>query len=151
MSDESLRFRLRQLPREIEPRRDLWPGIAARLPARRSPARPWPTLLALAACLCLAVGAAVYLRPAAEPAPGLEQALVEREVEALTREYEAALAEMAGLPVPEPLLPALATLDASAEEIRGALAEQPGSTRLLDQLKRTYTRRLALTQRAVLG
>lgn len=150
MSDESLRFRLRQLPREIEPGRDLWPGIAARLPARRKPRR-WPTLLALAACLCLAVGAAVYLRPAAAPSPGLEQALVQREAEALTREYEAALAEMAGLPVPEPLAPALATLDASAEEIRGALAEQPGSTRLLDQLKRTYTRRLALTQRAVLG
>lgn len=151
MSDDSLRFRLRQLPREIEPAHDLWPGIAARLPARRTPPRRWPTLLALAACLCLAVGAAVYLRPAAAPAPGLEQALVQREVEALTREYEAALAEMAGLPVPEPLEPALATLDASAEEIRGALAEQPGSTRLLDQLKRTYTRRLALTQRAVLG
>lgn len=151
MSDDSLRFRLRQLPREIEPGRDLWPGIAARLPIRRTPARRWPTLLALAACLCLAVGAAVYLRPAAAPAPGLEQVLVQREVEALTREYEAALAEMAGLPVPEPLAPALATLDASAEEIRGALAEQPGSARLLDQLKRTYTRRLALTQRAVLG
>lgn len=150
MSDESLRFRLRQLPREIEPGRDLWPGIAARLPARRKPRR-WPTLLAMAASLCLAVGAALYLRPAAAPAPGLEQVLVQREAEALTREYEAALAEMAGLPVPEPLVPALATLDASAEEIRGALAEQPGSTRLLDQLKRTYTRRLALTQRAVLG
>lgn len=151
MNDESLRFRLRQLPREIEPARDLWPGIAARLPAHRPKARRWPGLLALAACLCLAVGVAAWLRPAAAPAPGLEAELVQREVEALTREYEAALAEMAGVPVPEPLAPALATLDQSAGQIREALDAQPGSARLLEQLKRTYSRRLALTQRAALG
>ena len=151
MNDESLRFRLRQLPREIEPARDLWPGIAARLPARRQRPHRWPTLLALAACLCLAVGVAAWLRPAAAPQPDLEQVLVQREVEALTREYQAALSEMDGVPVPDPLAPALATLDQSAEEIRAALEAQPGSTRLLEQLKRTYTRRLALTQRAALG
>ena len=151
MNDDTLRFRLRQLPRELEPRRDLWPGIAARLPARRPAARRWPALLALAACLSLAVGLAAWLRPPAAPAPGLEAELVQREAEALTREYEAALAEMAGVPVPEPLAPALATLDESAGQIREALAEQPDSIRLLDQLKRTYSRRLALTQRAALG
>ena len=42
-------------------------------------------------------------------------------------------------------------LDASAGEIREAMAESPGSIHLLDQLKRTYSRRLALTQRAALG
>ncbi|MDY0022324.1 hypothetical protein [Arenimonas caeni] len=151
MNDEALRFRLRQLPREIEPARDLWPGIAARLPVRRPKPRRWPTLLTLAACLCLAVGVAAWLRPQAAPGPGLEARLVQAEVEALTREYEAALAELAVVPVPEPLAPALATLDQSAGQIREALAEQPGSTRLLDQLKRTYSRRLALTQRAALG
>lgn len=154
MNDESLRFRLRQLPERIEPPRDLWPGIAARLPARTArPARKprWPVLMAMAACLCLAVGVAAWLRPAAAPAPGLQARLVQLEVEALTREYEAAMAEMAVVPVPEPLAPALATLDESAGEIRQALEAQPGSTRLLEQLKRTYSRRLALTQRAALG
>ena len=151
MNDDSLRFRLRQLPREIEPSRDLWPGIAARLPARAPRPRRWPTLLALAACLSLAVGVAAWLRPAAAPAPDLRAELVQREADALVREYEAALAEMSAVPVPEPLAPALATLDESALQIRQALAEQPDSARLLDQLKRTYSRRLALTQRAALG
>lgn len=152
MDENELRWQLRQLPRELEPPRDLWPGIAARLqapaPRRR---RPWPVLLAMAACLCLAVGLAFHLRGPEAPAPGLEAELVQREAQALTREYEAALREFDGAPVPAPLAPALATLDDSAEQIREALSEQPGSVRLLDQLKRTYTRRLALTQRAVLG
>ncbi len=152
MTDPDLRWQLRQLPREIEPARDLWPGIAARLrpPAARS-RRPWLALLSLAASLCLAVGLAVVLRPATSTAPDPVAELVQREAEALTQEYEAALLEMRGAPVPDPLVPALATLDASAGEIREAMAEQPGSTHLLDQLKRTYSRRLALTQRAALG
>lgn len=150
MTDHELRWQLRQLPREADTSRDLWPGIAARLqsPPRR---RPWLAVFSLAACLCLAAGLAVVLRPDAAPGPDLAAEIVQREVVALTREYEAALLEMQGTPLPEPLVPAVATLDASASEIRAALAAQPGSTQLLDQLKRTYSRRLALTQRAALG
>ncbi|HEX5693693.1 MAG TPA: hypothetical protein VFY00_03620 [Arenimonas sp.] len=152
MTDNDLRWPLRQLPREIEPARDLWPGIAARLqpPATRR-RRPWLAVVSLAACLCLAVGLAVMLRPAPASAPDLSAELLQREAEAMTLEYRAALQEMQGAPIPEPLAPALATLDESALEIRAALAAQPGSAQLLDQLKRTYSRRLALTQRAALG
>jgi len=151
MTDNDLRWRLRQLPREMDPPTDLWPGIAARLqapsPRRR---RHWPVLLALAACLCLAVGLAAVLRPA--PAGGdFEAELVRREAEAMTREYEAALRELGQAPAPEAIAPSLATLDESAREIREALAADPDSVRLLEQLRRTYSRRLALTQRAALG
>lgn len=151
MTDNDLRWRLRQLPREMDPPTDLWPGIAARLqaqaPRRR---RHWPVLLALAACLCLAVGLAVTLRPAA-PSGDFEAELVRREAEAMTREYEAALRELEQAPAPEAIAPSLATLDESAREIREALAADPDSVRLLEQLRRTYSRRLALTQRAALG
>jgi len=150
MTDNDLRWRLRQLPREMDPPADLWPGIAARLrapvPRRR---RHWPVLLAIAACLCLAVGLAVTLRPA--PAAGFESQLVQREAEAMTREYEAALRELGQAPAPEAIAPSLVTLDDSAREIRAALEADPDSVRLLDQLRRTYTRRLALTQRAAMG
>ena len=152
MTEHEIRWQLRQLPREIEPGRDLWPGIAARLqPAPAKRRRPWLAGFALAASLCLAVGLAVVLGPASSPAADPSADLVQREAQALTREYEAALLEMQAAPVPDDLAPALATLDASAGEIREAMAERPGSTQLLDQLKRTYTRRLALTQRAALG
>lgn len=152
MTDHELRWQLRRLPREIEPARDLWPGISARLQAPAVPRRrPWLAVLSLAACLCLAVGLAAALRPTPVATADLSAELVHREAEAMTLEYQAALLEMQGAPIPEPLVPALATLDDSAGEIRAALAEQPGSVRLLDQLKRTYSRRLALTQRAALG
>src|SRR5690606_15579337 len=72
MTDHELRWQLRQLPRDIEPARDLWPDIAARLqqaPVRRR--RPWLAVLSLAACLCLAVGLAAMLRPAPTASPDL--------------------------------------------------------------------------------
>lgn len=153
MGETELRWQLRQLPHELEPPRDLWPGIAAGLD-RRAPRRRWPwvTGLAMAAGLVLAVAVGTGLRPAPVPAAADPTALlVQREAQALVQEYEAALREFDGAPVPEPLAPALATLDASAEQIRAALAEDPGRPQLLDHLRRTYARRLSLTQRALVG
>jgi hypothetical protein len=169
MQDHDLRLRLRQLPKEIEPARDLWPDIAARLGehrAARPPRRPWLGVLALAACLCVAVGLAWTLKspatapaapanvaatPAAGPADdGLRAQLVRREAEAMTKEYYAALREFEGAPMPGQLQPAIATLDRSADDIRGALKSDP-EVFLLEQLRRTYARRLSLTQRAATG
>lgn len=152
MSDNQLRWQLRQLPREIDPPRDLWPDIAARLErpvaARR---RPWFAALAVAASLSLAVGLAWQLRKPVAPPADFRAELVQREAEALTREYQAALDQFEGAPMPAPLEPALATLDRSAADIRVAIASDPEAVFLLDQLRRTYARRLTLTQRAVTG
>ncbi|MFY2762934.1 hypothetical protein [Arenimonas sp. MALMAid1274] len=152
MSDNELRWQLRQLPREIDPPRDLWPGIESRLtrgvPAR--PSRPWRGW-AVAASLCLAAGLAWQLRGPDAPRADPQASVVQREAEAMTREYEAALGQFDGLPLPAPIEPALATLDRSAVEIRAALATDPQATFLLDQLRRTYARRLDLTQRALTG
>ncbi|PZO08683.1 MAG: hypothetical protein DCF27_08065 [Lysobacteraceae bacterium] len=151
MSKTELRWQLRQLPREIDPPHDLWPGIQARLrppqPARKG--RAWWVGLAMAASLCLAVGLA--WQPARSPAPDPQAALVQREAQALTREYQAALVQFEGAPLPAPIEPALATLDQSLVQIRQAMDSDPGARYLLDQLRRTYSRRLSLTQRAVTG
>lgn len=151
MSETELRWQLRHLPREIDPRHDLWPGIAARLssaaPVRRR--APWPLGLAIAASLGLAVGIAWQL--GRQPLPDPQVELVQREADALTREYQAALGQFDGAPLPAPIQPALATLDRSAAEIRQALDSDPGARYLLDQLRRTYSRRLSLTQRAITG
>lgn len=152
MSDNQLRWQLRQLPREIDPPRDLWPGIASRLERPAAPRRrPWFAVFAVAASLSLAVGLAWQLRTPEPPQADFRVELVQREAEALTREYQAALDQFEGAPVPAPLEPALATLDRSAADIRVAIASDPEAVFLLDQLRRTYARRLTLTQRAVTG
>jgi hypothetical protein len=151
MSEHDLRWRLRQLPRELDPPRDLWPGIAGRLtPVAAAPRRrPWLAGLALAASLCLAVGLAWQQRPA--PAADPSAALVQREAQAITEAYRAAMQQLPDGPAPEAIAPALVTLDRSADEIHEALASDPGAVYLLEQLRRTYSRRLALTQRAMAG
>jgi hypothetical protein len=160
MTDTDLRWRLRQLPRELEPTRDLWPGIAARLQpaAQRRTRRAWAGAFALAASLLLAVlGWRLVAVPAHDApvvaAPGGDAAeqLVQQQAREMTLEYRAALAQYEALPVPSEAEPGLEALDASARDIRSALAVEPDSVRLLQQLQRTYTRRLELTHRAVAG
>ncbi|HEY6853662.1 MAG TPA: FecR domain-containing protein [Gemmatimonadales bacterium] len=62
MNEDELLKRARQLPASIEPPRDLWPDIAARI---NRPARtPAPVWLALAASVVVLVGGWLALRPA---------------------------------------------------------------------------------------
>ena len=166
-TNDDLRFRLRALPAEREPPRDLWPDIARRLEPQAPLARPvrrgWIAGFAMAASLCVAVGLAWQLRApstdatdatdaaATAPAASMRAEIVRREADALTREYYAALQEFEGAPLPEDLQPAIATLDRSAQDIRGAIAADPDAVFLLEQLRRTYTHRLSLTQRAATG
>jgi hypothetical protein len=152
--DADLRWQLRQLPRELEPTRDLWPGINAGIQTRRSRTpRRWLLPMAMAASLLLTVGIWTRVAPVQREtsAPDLTAQLVRKEAHAMTREYQAALRELHGAPVPAALAPSIQTLDNSAAKIRQAIAADPDSVYLLQQLHKTYSRRLALTQRAVTG
>ena len=167
--DASLRLQLRGLRRDVEPASDLWPGIAARIaatpqsapaaaPARRghgaSRFAPW----ALAASLVMAVGVAWKMQPpsigpaAPSTARDGSAAMLDRQAEAMTREYQAALREIeSAKPAPaerHPEQAALRELDHSAKQIRTALERDPDARFLLERLRKTYTQRLALTQRA---
>ena len=152
MNETELRWQLRQLPREMEPGRDLWPAIAEAIAAPPRRRRAWPYALAAAASLALAIGLAWRMTPPeAAPAPDLTAKLLEREQSALTAEYQAALRQYQAVPVPTTIAPGLRELDRGAEQIRIALAADPDSRALFDQLKRTYSRRLELTRRAATG
>ncbi|KFN43500.1 hypothetical protein [Arenimonas oryziterrae] len=157
MTETDLRWQLRQLPRDIEPSHDLWPGIAERIAAPRRRATPprWLSGLAIAASLALAVGLAWRVAPTpgttATPTPDFRASLVKREAQAMTIEYESALRQFDGAPLPEALSADLHTLDHSAAQIRHAIASDPDAVYLLQQLRKTYSRRLALTQRAAIG
>jgi len=154
--DAALRMALRQLRRDHMPDHDLWPRIAADIAAApaRTDARPsgasrfapW----AIAASLLLAVTLAWQLRPM-PPRDG-EARLLSHEAQAMTREYQGALKVIAsGARADATSNPALRELDASAAQIRGALARDPDARFLLDRLRHTYSLRLALTQRAALS
>lgn len=164
--------RLRQLPREREPTRDLWTGIESRLggvstsnQTPRARARAWGgwawTGLAAAASLALAIGLASGPDPLLAPVltsnpPGSKPSraatdLVRREAEALTLEYRLALEPFATAALPPELRAAAFELDDGARQLRRALREQPDALYLLDRLRRTYDQRLKLTQRAMLS
>ena len=155
MTDSRLRWQLRQLPREMQPERELWSEIAARLPARTGvaprPRRRWMSAMAVAAALVLGLALAWRLpTPASSTTPGAEAELVRAEAEALTRQYQAALSEFGPIPTSTPLTPAFETLDRSALDLQAALSQHPDRF-LLDRLRQTYSRRLDLTQRLLAG
>ncbi|MBW8809855.1 MAG: hypothetical protein JF591_13705 [Lysobacter sp.] len=74
--------------------------------------------------------------------------LVQREADGMTRQYQAAMREIE--PVSQQALalkPAFDELDRNTALILDAMAHDPDSRLLLEQLRRTYARRLALAQR----
>ena len=154
---DALRFQLRALRRDQPPAADLWPGIAARLQPQvaapvRAPRPRWLAPFAVAATLALAIGfTGVWRDQAANDAPQAQtESLVQREAAGMTLQYQAAMHEMqrtAPAAAATILQPTFDELDRNAALILDALAHDPDSRLLLDQLRRTYARRLALAQR----
>ncbi|HTD28666.1 MAG TPA: hypothetical protein VK660_04695 [Xanthomonadaceae bacterium] len=165
MNDSDFRWHLRQLPREREPSRDLWPAIGAAIsghdsggvPAnhraqdvlRRSHWLRWTSGIAVA-LLMAAIGLSIphsRLPRLTHASNTREHRLVLKEAAAIRKQYKAQFAKFSGVQVPANIAPALIELDASADAILTALDAQPDEVFLLDQLRRTYARRLELTQR----
>jgi anti-sigma factor RsiW len=151
--------RVRALPQSVPPRRDLRPrGTEARpgvLPLRRGAVPRWAAVLAAAAVLVLALGAAWRLAaraPAAVPAPAAPVAQVERR-------YEAVVAELAGLlEERRARLPAevrtdidqtLAEIDRTLEQSRRALRSSPGDVDAELGLSATYGQKIELLHQAL--
>jgi hypothetical protein len=151
---DALRWQLRALRTDEAPSRDLWSGIAAQLQGtrvRQSARRRWMVPTALAATLVIALGATGLWRGAilSPPTPDATSAtLVQREADGMTRQYAAALTEVAAAPAAPGLQPTFDELDRNTRLILDALAHDPDSRLLLEQLRRTYAHRLALAQRA---
>lgn len=159
IGDAELRMALRALRRDIEPAHDLWPGIAGRLAAapraQQAPRRRWLWPVSMAASMLLAAGLAWQARPFAVPQASQPtrvasgSSLVEREADAMTLHYQAALREFGAGSASTNWQPGFDALDRSAMEIRDALRKNPDSRLLLERLRETYARRLALSRRAL--
>ncbi|MEO8365890.1 MAG: hypothetical protein ABI538_06740 [Pseudoxanthomonas sp.] len=154
--DQALRWQLHGLRRDIEPHADVWSGIAATIAvtpqviglSRNTGVRrfaPW----AMAASVLLAAGVFWQLLPSArgnvESNP-----LIRQQAVSMTLDYEQALAHLQQLDTHPEMHAAFGDLDRSVEQILAAIDRDPDAPFLLDQLRRTYARRLQLTQRAVI-
>lgn len=161
--DHDLRFALRNLRQDATPERDLWPGIAAQMEGRpRQAAAPrrdarlrrrWQPLAMVAALALVAVLGMRMKTGLDTPQPSVAPTHAPLRVAAvrMTRDYQIALEQMQGAPVPVALVPALDDLDKSAGQILQAIDSDPRSPQLLQTLRYTYDRRLALTRRAALS
>lgn len=159
--EETLRWQLRGLRRDAEPQADLWPGIAARIAAMPQEAAlpgksrtwriaPW----AMAASVLLAVGMVWQMMPAPQQVP-TGNPLIRQQAVAMALDYERAFAHLQqGRPQQGGIQPemqgAFGELDRSAAQILTAIDRDPDASFLLEQLRRTYARRLQLTQRALM-
>ncbi|NUO76210.1 MAG: hypothetical protein HOQ32_09370, partial [Lysobacter sp.] len=123
----------------------------------RAPRPRWLAPFAVAATLALAIGfTGVWREPAANDAPQAQaqpsqaESLLQREAAGMTLQYQAAMQEVqraAPAQNATAMQPTFDELDRNAALILDALAHDPDSRLLLEQLRRTYARRLALTQR----
>ena len=156
-ADEQLRWQLRGLRRDLEPHADLWPGIAARIASapqqsaatgktRTRRFAPW----AMAASVLLAVGVVWQMVPAAPQQAPVGNPMVRQQAVSMALDYERAFARLEQADTHPELHGAFGELDRSAAQILSAIDNDPNATFLLEQLRRTYARRLQLTQRAVM-
>ncbi len=138
----------RTLPREIQPARDLWSGIAPRLAARPSHRMPW---LRLAAALALFAGgfAAARLGQGTEEPSRL--ATLQEEYAVASTELSRRLAgESSGL-APETRRVVernLEIIDQAIREAEAALTGDPANGALEQMLVARYEQRLELLRRA---
>lgn len=175
---EAIRELLRRaaaLPRGIEPPRDLWAGVEARVRARRLPdireATPW---LAAAASLLVAVtaGATLWLaggtggasgdgdaRTASTPGPTgaaspvlMEAGRVEAGYRPMVDRLDAVLESRKDRLPPEArevVEGNLRIIDAAIAEAESALAANPASPELLRALDRSHRKKIDLLRRSV--
>ncbi|HEU0225045.1 MAG TPA: hypothetical protein VFR29_06380 [Steroidobacteraceae bacterium] len=171
--DDELMTRASELPQEIAPARDLWPGIAARLGeeplATASRGVGWPAALA-AGFLVAAVSALLTwgLLREPEPAAGLDTQLAGEPAvlpvsygpnSALGAEQLAARDqllpefrrrfELLAPATQQTVLANLAVIQQAADEIDAALAEDPASGLLNELLVGTYRQELELYSKLV--
>jgi hypothetical protein len=174
MSEFELRRRLQTLKVERHPKRDLWPDIAARLEAPawqpvRAPRRvmlPWAAVAAVALTVVAGVWLASHLKSmvdarepaavaAASPSSSTSDvpALLRGEALALEASYDGAIASVGGQrsplaqgAAPPELEAAARELDAATAQLHEALASEPDAKYLVELLKRTQARRLALAK-----
>ena len=137
---------LSELPRELEPERDLWPAIAQRLHHRHAQRVPW----ALAAGIALTATLALFAWQSWRTGPEDALATLRQSYETARAQYRDQLPMMLAELPPETASEIRRNLDVVDQAIRnieGALAQDPADPALRRVLQLTYEQELALYER----
>lgn len=160
-SDDALDRATKGLPRSIQPRRDLWPGIEQRLSrpkaAPRVPRLVWGPAVLLAASILMLVTIGRLASPGVGPA-----ALSRDTIQRLEAECDRADADVRGLLVGnsavseatrDVLTANLSVIDGAIRETEAALGRYPNDVTLANRLTAGYEEKLSLlrTARAVVS
>lgn len=160
------------LPRELQPSRELWPGIAARLGTNvvAFPQRRFRLTLAAAAAVLIALSSAItwrIARPAATPVaaragsptfslaafrPTADLLEAEREYANATSELLSALEARRDSMAPETLVTveeSLRTIDSALKSLREAVRADPANNDLTQLLTATHKRKVDALRRVV--
>lgn len=136
------RNEMRKLGGSVEPVRDLWPDVAARIGAQRSRQRLPRIGMAVAATLIIGCGAGLIAQRTVRQQHSLLVAEAERDV-AMPR---------TALDWAEPANPTLAQaaqdLDGASAQLQQALEQQPDAVFLVSMLNRTNGQRMRLLQQS---
>lgn len=152
--DQWLERQAQALPRQREPRHDLWPGIEARLPARRT---HWRIPAAAAAVLVAGLAVSVWFNPGLQtpvqqpPAEPVSNLVAAAQME---REYRDALLDVVRRNGSLQLTGAsrdlmeteLMQIAQAQSQIRQALRLQPDAEYLVSLLRGTHAQRLNLVR-----
>jgi len=140
----------------VEPARDLWPAIAARIatmPAEQSaPARrrhlPW---IAIAATLLIAIGAGVFVLRGAAPQHSAQAIADAPSAAAAVAQADAQLPATAlewAIPDDPTLARTAQNLDHASAQLQDALEQRPDAVFLVGLLNRTNSMRLRLLRKS---
>jgi hypothetical protein len=139
---------MRELGGPVQPQRDLWVGIAARIEAEQTAAVPplrrrWMTPLALAASVLVAAAAFVHMMTLQSTQDEPSAYRADNALPALQH----ADAQLKAVPNRDPRLAgAVIVVDSATRQLQQSLQEQPDAVFLVGLLNRTYERRVKLAR-----
>ena len=147
------RRQMRKLGDPVEPGRDLWPGIAARVagPAQRSRPRPVGVWLAIAASVIAAVGALGvalhWQRSERAEHPAVAASTVAPAAPAAAADLPPTALDWA-VPSDPALAASAQKLDNASAQLQSALEQRPDAVFLVGLLNRTNAQRLRLMRKS---
>ncbi len=148
--EQLLKKKIDELPREIQPQRDLWPGIDLALENQAQHEKSIGRWIGIAASVAVS-GLLVLLSLNSVNSPDTEESNMRRVISSISEQHEGQKQTLLASYEQQPALTdnwqaQLNELDSAATLIKAALAEDPEDADLIKLLQRIYQQQIKLIQ-----